>query len=134
MAKRQANQVLDLIPLGALTNTQHAVRGFVWAYNNSLLLVEDFAYDGQGFGVYLQVATEGQTRNEWVRSRKTIGYPDPEDKGTPLSRPYGTDPDKVDWLAIRMPHDINVVDVKWMTVWCEQFSISFGEVQFPEFV
>ena len=108
MVKRQATQVLDLIPIGEFVNTQHNVRGMVWAYNNSLLLVEDFAYDGQGFGVYLQVATEGESRREFVQLRQTIGYPDPEDKGTPLSRPYGTDPNKVDWLVIRMPHDINL--------------------------
>ena len=64
--KRQADQVLDLLPIGEFVNTQHAVRGMVWAYNNSLLLVEDFAYDGLGFGVYLQVATEGETIQEWV--------------------------------------------------------------------
>ena len=48
MEKRQAEQVLDLVPIGEFTQTQHGVRGMVWAYNNSLLLVEDFAYDGQG--------------------------------------------------------------------------------------
>ena len=64
--KRQANQVLDLLPIGEFVNTQHAVRGMVWAYNNSLILVEDFAYDGLGFGVYIQVATEGETIQEWV--------------------------------------------------------------------
>ena len=64
--KRQANQVLDLLPIGEFVNTQHAVRGMVWAYNNSLILVEDFAYDGLGFGVYIQVATGGETIQEWV--------------------------------------------------------------------
>lgn len=132
--KRQAEQVLDLIPIGEFQRTSHAVRGMVWAYNNSLLLIEDFAYDGQGFGVYLQVATQGSNRRQWVQNRRTIGYPDPRDEGTPLERPYGVDPSKVDWLAIRMPEDVNVVDIKWMTVWCDQFGISFGEVQFPEFV
>ena len=134
MNKRQANQVLDLLPIGELVNTQHNVRGMVWAYNNSLLLVEDFAYDGLGFGVYLQVATEGETIQEWVNNRRTIGYPDPEDKGTPLEQPFGADPEKVDWLVLRMPQDINVVDIKWMTVWCDQFGISFGDVQFQDFV
>ena len=132
--KRQANQVLDLIPIGEFERTQHAVRGMVWAYNNSLLLIEDFAYDGQGFGVYLQVATQGETRREWVANRQTIGYPNPDDFGTPLERPYGLNPDKVDWLAIRMPQGLNVVDIKWMTIWCDQFGISFGEVAFPSFV
>ena len=134
MNKRQANQVLDLLPIGELVNTQHNVRGMVWAYNNSLLLVEDFDYDGLGFGVYLQVATEGETIQEWVNNRRTIGYPNPEDKGTPLEQPFGADPEKVDWLVLRMPQDINVVDIKWMTVWCDQFGISFGDVQFPDFV
>ena len=134
MEKRQASQVLDLVPIGEFTRTQHKVNGMVWAYNNSLLLVEDFRYDGKGFGVYLQVATEGKNRREWIRNRRTIGYPDPEDEGTPLDQAYGTNPDKVDWLALRMPKDINVVDIKWMTVWCDQFGISFGEVRFPDFV
>ena len=74
--KRQANQVLDLLPIGEFVNTQHAVRGMVWAYNNSLLLVEDFAYDGLGFGVYLQVATEGETIQEWVCNISFTNYCD----------------------------------------------------------
>ena len=59
LEKRQ-DQVLDLIPIGQFVNTQHQIRGMVWAYNNTLLLIEDFAYDGQGFGVYFQAATEGK--------------------------------------------------------------------------
>ena len=134
--KRQASDetVLDLIPIGEFTNTQHNVRGMVWAYNNTLMLIEDFAYDGFGFGVYFQVATKGRNRNAWVANRKTIGYPNPEDFGTPLEKAYGTNPDKVDWIVLRMPSDILVQDIKWMTVWCDQFHISFGEVKFPSFV
>lgn len=130
--KRQT-QVLDLIPIGEFAKTTHGVRGMVWAYNNSLLLVEDFGYDGQGFGVYFQVATEGKNRKQYLKSRKTIGYPVPEDVGTPLDRPYGNDPEKPDWVVLRMPADIRVQDIKWMTVWCDAFGLSFGEVDFPEF-
>jgi len=133
LEKRQ-DQVLDLIPIGQFVNTQHQIRGMVWAYNNTLLLIEDFAYDGQGFGVYFQAATEGDNILEWLNSRKTIGYPNPEDFGTPLDHPYGQNPDKVDWIVLRMPSDILVQDIKWLTVWCDQFQISFGEVQFPQFV
>ena len=57
--KRQAEQVLDLIPIGDLVNTNHAVRGFVWAYNNSLLLIEDFGYDGTGFTVSMIASVKG---------------------------------------------------------------------------
>ena len=132
--KRQAEQVLDLIPIGEFTQTDHDIRGMVWAYNNTLLLIEDFGYDGKGFGVYFQVATQGKNRKQWLQNRLTIGYPDPEDFGTPLDRAYGLNPDKVDWIVLRMPSDILVQDIKWMTVWCDQFRISFGEVKFPSFV
>jgi hypothetical protein len=54
LEKRQSTQLLDLIPIGEFKRTDHDVRGMVYAFNNSLLLIEDFGYDGQGFGVYLQ--------------------------------------------------------------------------------
>ena len=34
-------------------------------------------------------------------------------------------------LSLQLPQDIKASDIKWLTIWCEVFGISFGEVQFP---
>ena len=56
----QASSKLDAIrknltPIGNFTATQHKVEGMVWALNDSIIIIENFVYDGKGFGVFMHV-------------------------------------------------------------------------------
>jgi hypothetical protein len=33
-------------------------------------------------------------------------------------------------LEVKLPKDIKAADIKWLTLWCEAFGVSFGEVKF----
>ncbi len=135
LEKRQA--LLDLIPIGEFVNANHGVKGMVWAYNNSLLLIEDFGYDGTGFTVSLIASTGGKTRAELLQNAYLLPYvseryPDPIDN-TMFDGVFGDKPEQPDWLILSMPAGLEVRNIKWMSVWCQTFKTSFGEVAFPEF-
>jgi hypothetical protein len=33
--------------------------------------------------------------------------------------------------VVRLTSDIQTSDVKWLSIWCEVFNLSFGHVEFP---
>ena len=41
--------------IGELTKTMHKVEGMVWTLNDSVIIIENFVYDGKGFGVHVNV-------------------------------------------------------------------------------
>ena len=55
--------------------------------NESLLIIDQFTFDGQGAGVFINVATEGNNRGQWIANRKIVDYPSPLD-ARPIERPY----------------------------------------------
>ena len=36
-----------------------------------------------------------------------------------------------DDIVLTLPDDINVKDLKWISIWCRRFGISFGQFIFP---
>ena len=44
-----------MTPIGELTKTMHKVEGMVWTLNDSVIIIENFVYDGKGFGVHVNV-------------------------------------------------------------------------------
>ena len=34
-------------------------------------------------------------------------------------------------VIIKLPPNIAMDEIKWLSVWCRKFSVSFGEIQFP---
>ena len=73
-------------------------------------------------------ATEGKNRREYIANRRIVDYPSALDS-RPIERPY-----LGERLFINLPADADVCEVKWLSVWCEVFGISFGELKFPKYV
>jgi hypothetical protein len=48
----------NLTPIGNLTKTQHKVEGMVWTYNDSTIIIENFVFDGKGFGTFIHVGKQ----------------------------------------------------------------------------
>ena len=59
----------------------------VYALNESLLIIDQFTFDGQGAGVFINIATEGNSRGQWIANRKIVDYPSSLD-ARPIERPY----------------------------------------------
>lgn len=113
--------------VGCLKTRSHKVSGKVYFINNSSqLYIKDFTFDGLGFGVYFYVALEGTQRPFSRKNSVVVNWPDPlSEERTPIKRAF----DKQD-VVINLPADISSDKVKWLSLWCEEFNISFGDLAF----
>lgn len=61
--------------VGDLTETDHDVGGKVYILDQNTLVIDEFSYDGNGFGVYINVATRGRTLKAFAKNRIDVPYP-----------------------------------------------------------
>jgi len=112
--------------VGDLIETDHDVSGKVYILDQDTLVIDDFAFDNNGFGVYINVATKGSNLASWEENRVSVPYPSGT-KGEPIEKFYdGTGQLLIDLKQV----GIQAKDVKWLSVWCTVFQQSFGHVVF----
>ena len=34
-------------------------------------------------------------------------------------------------IILTLPGDLTTSEIKWLSVWCRQFEVSFGDIEFP---
>lgn len=49
--------------------------GKVYILDDDTLVIDEFSYDGNGFGVYLNVATRGKNLKGYIKNRIDVPYP-----------------------------------------------------------
>ena len=90
-------------------------------------MFENFKYNGKGPDAFFWVGTEGTTNSDGI----LLPYPflgkfyDSMDKNAPiLDKAFdGTQPG----IVLPLPNDVKVSDLKWISVWCREFSVNFGD-------
>lgn len=117
--------------VGALTTKNHGVKGNVHAVDKKTLVIKNFEYDGQGPDAFFWVGTDDL----------------PGDVGTILPYPFDGKFFKYDDanapiltgrfdgskdIKLTLPEEVDVTDLKWISVWCRQFSVNFGDLVVPE--
>ena len=73
-APKEGKQV-EVTFIGDLTKTEHDVSGKVYILDQDTLVIDQFSYDGNGFGVYINVATKGRNLRTFAKNRIDIPYP-----------------------------------------------------------
>ena len=114
---------------GTFTNHYHGIGGTVYTKGKNMLIIKGFTYDGTGPDVFFLVGTQGS----------------PSDSGTILSYPYKgkhyeyndenapTLKEKFSGnmeIKLVLPPALTVMNIKWISVWCREFSVNFGDVIF----
>jgi len=126
---RKKRQTIEEVgtKVGCLVTRLHKVSGEVYFINNSSqLYIKDFTFDGQGLGVYFYVALEGAVRPFSRKNSVVVNWPNPSSlERTPVKRAF----DSQD-IVINLPADISSDKVVWLSLWCEEFGISFGDLVF----
>ena len=61
--------------MGKLTDTDHDVAGKVYILDQDTLVIDEFSFDNNGFGVYINVATKGRNKKQWAKNRIDVPYP-----------------------------------------------------------
>ncbi|XP_067142966.1 protein Skeletor, isoforms B/C-like isoform X2 [Centruroides vittatus] len=102
-------------------NTQaHGVKGKVYAASDNSFFIKDFTYDG-----------EGPKGHFWAGDTA-----EPSPKGYIVLDEFGTEEVLREYkgkdIIITLPEGKKIKDIKWLSVWCEKFSVNFGSVEIPE--
>ena len=97
------------------------LQGTLYIKDAHTLLLKNFKYDGKGPDAYFYVGLHGE----------------PSGLGIKLEYPYG-DGESIlpeftgEDVEIVLPEGIESSKLKWFSVWCRQFDVSFGDVYFDE--
>ena len=115
--------------LGELVSRHHDVSGRVHALGRRRLRVTDFTYDGSGPDAFFWVGTVGDVPGD---NGTILPVPfdgtffDADDLAAPvLERRYDTET-----VELSLPPHLEVDDLRWISVWCRKFSVSFGDLAF----
>ena len=138
----------EKIKIGDLKNLHHGVSGSVSAVDEHTLAIENFNYDGAGLKanchpmVFFQSFTPGPDAFFWVG---TEGSPsNVADEKTLILDPQGQNYQYRDssapvlgrsddeQIALKLPANMKVGDLKWISVWCRRFTVDFGNLIFPD--
>ncbi|XP_059469752.1 protein Skeletor, isoforms B/C isoform X2 [Neocloeon triangulifer] len=107
-------------PLGALSEHHHAVKGFVYAVDSRTLHIRHFSYDGLGPGAYFYAGNSKSPSGSGFRLRDERGSPK-------VLRKYNDE-----HITLSLPEGKTLNSIKWFSVWCEDFSVNFGDVRIPK--
>lgn len=126
LSSPQGGRQVDVTFVGDLTDTEHDVGGKVYILDQDTLVIDEFSYDGNGFGVYINVATKGRNLRSYAKNRIDVPYPSGSE-GEPIEDKYTGDGQ----LVIDLKQvGVKARDVKWLSVWCTVFEMSFGHLEF----
>nr|QUP51775.1 knickkopf 3 [Locusta migratoria] len=106
--------------IGKLKTLHHGVTGEVYAVDARTLHIRDFSYDGEGPAAFFWA---GDTK-----SPSSYGFKVNDEKGTTnvLSR-Y-----RKKHITVTLPDNKTLRDIKWFSVWCDEFAVNFGDVKIPK--
>ena len=82
LSSPQGGRQVDVTYVGDLGDTEHDVGGKVYILDQDTLVIDEFSYDGNGFGVYINVATKGRNLRSYAKNRIDVPYP----SGSEVSR------------------------------------------------
>ncbi|XP_014219944.1 protein Skeletor, isoforms B/C [Copidosoma floridanum] len=100
----------------------HGITGTVYAVDESTFFIKNFTFDGQAPAAYFWVG------NEDVVGPSGTPLPYPESKSRnpqPLGRYVNAD------VILRLPSNMKIRDIKWLSVWCHRFTVNFAHIFIP---
>ncbi|CAM1318131.1 Uncharacterised protein PB.6629, partial [Pycnogonum litorale] len=105
--------------IGTFTNYAHRIKGDVYAMDNKNIFIKGFGYDGEGPAAYFWGGSSSKPDSTGVKIMDENG------SGSSL-QPYG-DKD----ITLTLPPSLTVNTMTWISVWCEDFRVNFGDVYIP---
>lgn len=107
--------------IGRLSELHHSVSGDVYAVDSRTLFIKSFNYDGEGPAAYFYVGNTRAPSNQG-------GFRIRDERGSNgvLKRYRNKD------ITLTLPEGKTLRDIKWFSVWCDEFSVDFGNVVIPK--
>lgn len=107
--------------INRLSELHHGVSGDVFAVDSRTLFIKDFTYDGEGPAAYFYVGT-----SRAPNAQGAIRIRDERGSNGVLKRYRKKD------ITLTLPEGKTLCDIKWFSVWCDEFSVDFGSVIIPK--
>ncbi|XP_057341194.1 protein Skeletor, isoforms B/C isoform X6 [Microplitis mediator] len=105
--------------IGKLSELHHGLSGEVYAVDARTLFIKDFTYDGEGPAAYFYA---GNSRAPIIN-----GFRIRDEKGNtgPLKQ-Y-----RKKKITLTLPEGKTLKDIRWFSVYCDAYSVNFGDVKIP---
>lgn len=121
----------DIREIGSFRNIFHNIGGKAFAVNSSNVLIKGFTYDGQGPDAFFLAGTSDRPSN-----KGDVVLPVPftgehfnySSNKIPILGQYDGTKD----VELTLPPGKSVEQLRWISVWCRDYSINFGHVNFPD--
>ena len=115
------------IVLGNLTTRSHGVRGTVVILSERMIEIRGFEYDGLGPAAYWWADTNAAPSDDGF-----VLLDGPPTNGCGTGTVEGADGSSN--VRVEFPEGTSVLDIRGgsISVWCERFSTSFGDIFIPE--
>ncbi|KAI8117583.1 isoforms D/E, Protein Skeletor, partial [Lucilia cuprina] len=107
--------------IGSLKRLHHGVSGDVYAVDSRTIFVKKFNYDGEAPAAYFYVGNTNKPSNEGAYRLR-----DERGGAAALTRRYRNKD-----ITLSLPEGISLKDIKWFSVWCDEFAVNFGDVTIP---
>merc|ERR1712008_165812 len=114
--------------------SEHELAGELWATDKNTLEFRKFTYEGDGPDAFFMIGTHDSDEKPNLDDGIPIPYPKDE---VFIQKLYDINDDipalpefKNEQFKITLPPGIHVSDLKWLSVYCRQFTKDFGNVKF----
>lgn len=107
--------------ISRLSEHHHAVSGDVFAVDSRTLFIKGFNYDGEGPAAYFYVGNSRAPTNQGAFRIR-------DEKGSAGVLPKYRNKD----ITLTLPEGKTLRDIKWFSIWCDEFSVDFGSVTIPK--
>lgn len=109
--------------VGNLTTNAYGVRGQVYVVSLNKIRVRRFFYDGNGPDAFFYIGRKSDTNS--LPNKDGILLPDHTGRTMRLDGYSNAD------IVLTLPAGVEVIDIKWLSVWCRQAEVDFGSLMFP---
>merc|ERR1712212_110492 len=116
--------------IGTFTNIFHDIAGTAYALNSTTILIKGFNYDGEGPDAFFLGGTHGRPSKS---GEVVMPYPfegrhfNYRDKNIPILGRFNGNKD----VVLHLPPGTTVDQLKWISVWCRDYTVNFGHVNVP---
>ncbi|TRY75005.1 hypothetical protein TCAL_09849 [Tigriopus californicus] len=111
-----------VLKLGEFQPLSNGVAGEIHAETDKILVIKNFMYDGKAPDAYFYAGTSGNPSSNGF----LLEYP--PGSTAPLGAFDGSQGD----ITFELPGNIKVTDLAWISVWCEDLAIDFGNMYFDQ--
>jgi len=129
-----ASEDESLVKLGDFENHAHGISGKVFVKDEKTLIIKGFSYDGTAPDAFFWAGKSDKPDTVDPADAEIITFPSDgksysyKDQNVPiLNRAF-----KNEDIELTLPGDLKLKEIKWLSVWCREFKVNFGDLFFPE--